>query len=122
MRLHIQVEGLEQTRTAMAEAMRRFEKALEAGLAQGGKIVEGEAKALCPVSTEATRPGGPHGELRASITSRAEGLECEVGTNKEYAMYVEFGTYKMAAQPYLMPALKNKQAEIINAIKARLAR
>lgn len=29
-----------------------------------------------------------------------------VGSDKEYAAYVEFGTYKMEAQPYLRPAVK----------------
>lgn len=29
-----------------------------------------------------------------------------VGTNVEYSVYVEFGTYKMAAQPYLRPAVE----------------
>ena len=70
-----------------------------------------------PVSTEKTRPGGPHGELRDSITSVASGNTALIGTNKEYGIYQEFGTYKMAAQPYLVPALKNKENEVRETIK-----
>lgn len=40
-----------------------------------------------PVSTEETRPGGPHGELR--ISSRRS--EHEMGYTEEYAPHVEYG-------------------------------
>lgn len=35
-----------------------------------------------------------------------------VGTNVEYAVYQEFGTSKMAAQPYLRPAVREVEREI----------
>lgn len=92
------------------------------GVALAGKIVEGEARALAPVSTEKTRPGGPHGELRDSITSVAEGNTAIVGTNVEHGIYQELGTYKMKAQPYLVPALKNKANEVVETIKAEITR
>ena len=34
-----------------------------------------------------------------------------VGTNVEYAVYVEFGTSRMAAQPYLRPAAERAMAK-----------
>ena len=40
-----------------------------------------------PVSTEETRPGGPHGELRLSSST----TEDESGYTKEYAAHVEYG-------------------------------
>ena len=40
-----------------------------------------------PVSTEKTRPKGPHGELRQSSSSSGE----EVGYTKEYGPHVEYG-------------------------------
>jgi len=46
-------------------------------------LVENDAKKKCPVGT---------GELRNSITHEVEGTEAIVGTNTEYAPYVEFGT------------------------------
>ena len=61
-------------------------------------LIEGEAKRLCPVRT---------GRLRASIhTGKIEEGVYYVGTNVYYAPYVEFGTRKMAARPYLRPAAK----------------
>ena len=49
-----------------------------------------------PVSTEVTRPGGPHGELRRSamVVFKFSGsgvYNAEVGYTKEYAPHVEFG-------------------------------
>ena len=59
-------------------------------------LVEAEAKKLCPVDT---------GKLRASITPVIESWAAGyIGTNTEYAPYVEFGTRKMTAQPFLEPA------------------
>ena len=114
--MQIRFEGVD----GVIDALRRKEKEIKEkasrGMAKGCKIVEDEAKARCPVSTEATRPGGPHGELRESITSQTEGLTGMVGTNKEYAGYVELGTCKMPAQPYLVPALLAKKDEVIQVI------
>lgn len=66
--------------------------------------VEGAAKRLCPVDT---------GRLRSSITNElgtdAEGLVAVIGTDVEYAPYVELGTSRMAAQPFLLPALEAAQ-------------
>jgi len=63
--------------------------------------VEGEAKKDCPVLT---------GRLRSSITHKLINKRKEhtgqVGTNVIYAPFVEFGTQKRKAKPYLFPALK----------------
>lgn len=64
----------------------------------GVKCVKG-AKRLCPVDT---------GRLRASITEElrhdGQGLVEVVGTDVNYAAYVELGTSHQHAQPYLRPA------------------
>ena len=66
--------------------------------------VDRAAKRLCPVDT---------GRLRSSITNElgadGQGLMASVGTNVEYAPYVELGTSNMAAQPFLLPALEAAQ-------------
>jgi len=81
-------------------------------------LVEGEAKKRCPVDT---------GQLRASITPVIESWAAGyVGTNTAYAPYVEYGTRKMAAQPFLEPAFLEgkKQADKIfgDAIARAIAR
>lgn len=87
---------------------KRIKNGLPKGVALAGKEVEGEARAKAPVDT---------GRLRESITSSPDGLSCEVGTNVEYAIYQEFGTYKMKAHPFLIPALKDKSEEVKQIIK-----
>lgn len=57
------------------------------------------AKRMCPVDT---------GRLRSSIAEelRTDGRDLSeiVGTDVEYAPYVELGTRRMRAQPFLRPA------------------
>lgn len=56
---------------------------IEATLEKACLLVENDAKRKCPVDT---------GQLRASITHEVEGQTGIVGTNVEYAPYVEYGT------------------------------
>lgn len=80
-----------------------IKKAVQQGIKKGALLVERDAKIACPVDT---------GNLRASITTTQGDMEAEVGTNVEYAEYVEMGTSKKAARPYLYPALVNNRANI----------
>jgi HK97 gp10 family phage protein len=63
--------------------------------------IEAAAKRICPVDT---------GRLRGSITHEVNAspgkIEGRVGSNVEYAAYVELGTRHTPAQPYLRPALQ----------------
>ena len=68
----------------------------------GGKA-ESYAKTLCPVDT---------GRLRNSITHQRYDEHTEVvGTNVEYAPFVELGTHRMAAKPFLRPAAEGHTSE-----------
>ena len=63
------------------------------------------ARSLAPVDT---------GELRDSIHAVLIGHgEAEIRVEARHAPYVEFGTYKMAAQPYLSPALEGLAEEML---------
>lgn len=66
-----------------------------------GVLVANAAKTLCPVDT---------GRLRASIGVSQQftpaGAVTTVGSNVEYSLYVELGTRRMRARPYLRPALQ----------------
>ena len=62
--------------------------------------VQRQAKRLCPVDT---------GHLRGSILWQliivGGVLQALIGSDVEYAIYVEMGTWKTQAQPFLRPAL-----------------
>lgn len=85
------------------EFKRGMEAALATALEEIGLIAEGYAKRACPVDT---------GRLRNSITHIVdEGGKCAViGTNVEYAPYVELGTRHQKPQPYLKPAAEDHES------------
>jgi HK97 gp10 family phage protein len=78
-----------------AEILKAFEQATERALEKIGLAAEGYAKKLAPVDT---------GRLRNSISHEVDGQEVYIGSNVEYAPYVELGTSKQKAQPFLKPA------------------
>lgn len=103
---------------------------LEETLNKACILVENKAKLTCPVKNN---------QLRASITHEVEGTTGVIGTNVEYAPYVEYGTGIYAAkgggsqtpwsyqdaegnwyttvgmrpQPFLEPALRSNIKDIL---------
>ena len=83
----------------------------------GDKVVEW-AQDLAPVDT---------GNLKSSLTHEAQSNDVEiVGTsnqkapykNVDYAPFVELGTVKMRAQPFLRPAIEQNQRTIREIVEA----
>ena len=64
------------------------------------------ATSLVPVDT---------GYLQSTIHAEVVGLTVSTGANAEYASYVEYGTWKMAAQPYFTPAMEAANEAFMNA-------
>lgn len=97
-------------------------------------VVENAAKQKCPVAS---------GQLRSSITHKVEGNEGKVGTNVEYAPYVEYGTGVFAtkgggrttpwrycdangkwhtttgrkSRPFMMPALRDNRGKVLEEMR-----
>lgn len=130
-----------------AQVKEEKDAAIERAMIYIGMAAETYAKAKCPVGTpESTGiPGYIGGTLRGSITfatseqhsageSPASGPDYEmreqpqkgtvhIGTNVEYAPYVENGTHRgkgMAPRPYLAPAISEHQEEYKGIIEAQL--
>jgi len=78
-------------------------------LRTAGPLILRSAIQKCPVDT---------GNLQRNIETEYEGLSLRVGTQVEYGGYVEGGTSKMAAQPYLRPALDENLRKIKKIFKA----
>ena len=81
---------------ALRNYAERIQAKTRADLFRLAIIVQNEARRMAPVDT---------GRLRASITVKRTPDGAVVGSNVEYAPYVEYGTSKMAAQPFLRPAV-----------------
>jgi hypothetical protein len=82
------------------DAAWRFVKGiLHTKMENAGKRVVERAKQLCPVDT---------GQLRASLGYTYEPLRMSLRIHADqlYAYFVEFGSSRSAAHPYLRPALK----------------
>lgn len=87
-------------------------RAIDRALEKIGLVAEGYAKKACPVDT---------GNLRNSITHVVDGDDAVyIGTNVEYAPYVELGTSKMQAQPFLRPAATEHGEEYRQVLKGEL--
>ena len=88
------VNGLVITEDNTEEILSELEEKTDIALTMVGIKVEKFAKALCPVGTpESTgKKGYRGGTLRNSITFEVSDSVLEVGSNVEYAPYVELGT------------------------------
>lgn len=87
------------------QAADALNKAILRGLEIIGGQAETYAKQRTPVRT---------GNLRNSITHLVEDGDekaAVIGTNVEYAPYVELGTVKQKPQPYLRPAIEDHVGE-----------
>ncbi|MFW6214135.1 MAG: HK97-gp10 family putative phage morphogenesis protein [Spirochaetota bacterium] len=74
-------------------------------IASATLATEDQAAQLAPVDT---------GNLRGSISHRFAGpLEGEVFTPVEYGPYIEYGTRKMKAQPYMRPAVDEVRKQLV---------
>ena len=76
-----------------------------------GLYVESEAKLRCPVDTD---------NLRGSISHDSDEEKAVIGTNVEYGIFVEKGTSRQRAQPYLTPAVENNISTIKEIVKRGL--
>jgi HK97 gp10 family phage protein len=75
--------------------------------------VEARAKTLVPVDT---------GTLKNSISTGIEsgGLLAIVAPHTDYAAYVEFGTRRASARPYMIPAGETEFPAFVTAMKEML--
>jgi len=109
-KITIKVDGIPEALAKLKKYQFRKMNQIEDELRIGAFKIEGLAKDTVAVAS---------GRLKSSITtddSDAAVLIIRVGTNVKYAPYVEFGTKRMAAQPYLYPAFFAYENEIVKAI------
>ena len=93
------------------EVLDGIEQAKARALEKIGLVAEGYAKRLCPVDT---------GRLRNSITHTTDDEAAYIGTNVDYAVYVEMGTVNTPAQPYLKPAAADHMEKYRSILKSEL--
>ena len=143
----VQVQGLDQLAKALRELPQRVARnGMRAAVYAGAKVIRDEAKLQAPVATGdlgANQP--PRGTLKRSVIMkqipelsgtqkqtffvtvrhgkkyRKQGKKGNLSQDAWYWRFVEFGTVKMSARPFLRPAFDMKKHEAVTAIKTRLA-
>lgn len=116
-----EVKGLEDLISKLNSLPEKLEKkVLRAAIRKGANIIRDKARAYVPVDT---------GELRKSIT--VSGAKYRKGTialsikprkNKKrgisvfYGKFIEYGTSKMAAKPFMRPAYDEAEKEVLDVV------
>jgi HK97 gp10 family phage protein len=85
--------------------------AVREALEEGANEIQSSAKGSCPVDT---------GNLQDSISKDVSPTEFTVQATEDYASYVEYGTSKMAAQPYFYSNADRVTSGIQSNIESKL--
>ncbi len=146
-RENVTIAGLDQLAQALRELPRRVARnGLRAAVYAGAKVIRDEARLKAPVATSLPGPNQPPpGTLKRSIIMkqvpelsgeqkqtffvtvrhgkkyRKQGKNGNLSQDAWYWRFVEFGTVKMAAKPFLRPAFEGRKRDAVDAIKNRLA-
>ena len=95
-----------------SQARSSFASAIDRAMEAVGMAAEGYAKEEAPVDT---------GELRNSIShATMDNKSVAIGTNVEYGIYQEMGTYKMSPHPFIKPAISDHTNEYKSIVEAAM--
>lgn len=95
------------SRTRIVEAAVLAKMAVATGKA--AHDIEADAKTRAPVLT---------GNLKNSLQASGDGVSWRVDAAANYAVYVEFGTSRAGAQPYLVPAVERVRPVFLAALRS----
>ncbi len=104
----------------LAEMQRSAERALTPALVDAAGLIADEARAEHPYTDRS-------GELTASIVAgevheQAEGATVTLVAEAEHASYVNEGTERMEARPFLRPAFERREDDAAAVVAERIAR
>ena len=104
----IEIRGDDEFKALLKNLMDKYPGVLDMALDDTADAISLKAQQIVPVDT---------GRLRASINVKREELKKTIGTNVEYATFVEFGTPVGTGEnggpmPYLRPAFETNKGRI----------
>lgn len=91
----IRIEGVPQLKAVLAQKAAEIRAGAIAAVASEVDLIGGDAESGAAVDT---------GEMRDDIERQAAGANGEVRATSRHSKFVEFGTYKDPAQPFMTPA------------------
>ena len=119
MKITSQILGVEDMKKAFGDLEKKAQRAvLRAALRKAGRIVQKEARERAP-----KRVGTLKKNIAAKLSVREAGNSyVDVGYRKKafYGRFVEKGTKRAQAKPYLEPALEAKKGEALDAFREAL--
>jgi HK97 gp10 family phage protein len=111
MTVEIHVEVDDQASPLLEAALAKIQDQINAGLDEAGAEIVIYAQQICPYRT---------GRLRNSITYTVADGQLTVMATAPYAKYVEFGTRRARAQPYIRPAIDGYMTRITSSINEQV--
>jgi HK97 gp10 family phage protein len=102
---------------AATEFEAEMKNEIETGAKTGNTYQRGNISHTASAPGQA--PASDSGKLVGSIRyKKKSATEHEVSINSEYALALEVGTSRMAARPFITPALQKAKKKLMKAIKA----
>jgi len=113
-------ESTREVKKAIAQSAFLVEMTAKKAIAHGkksGKVYKRRG-IFHRASAAGEAPATDTGRLISTITHQAllDGLEMIVGTALKYGAYLEFGTHRIAARPWLAPSLRQNSRKIVKLI------
>lgn len=109
----ITIAGEKEVAKMLSAISKKTKEKIKKAIKRCGLKVEGDAKRICPVRTGLLRNSIHTSEVRKDYSVK-------VSTNVFYAPFVEFGTIRQNAQPFMRPALYNNQKFCIDYLKSAI--
>jgi len=111
MKVSAGIEGIERLKPMASQAVGRMRQVLLRVLADGAEAIAANARARVLELRDADRRGPS--DLADSIRVEADDEGARVVAEAPHAPYVEFGTRRMAAEPFLSPVMEEERESII---------
>lgn len=102
-------DHIDTTISALDQTQKDFEQNVDQLLQKAGQTSNQEAISHAAVRT---------GNMRDSITNESGYLSSETYTDVYYSYFVELGTVKQQAQPFMIPALEVAKAQLLQDLQA----
>lgn len=133
MRAKVKMEGFSELNRKLANMAKALPKSTQIEvLTEAGEIIADEARILVPVDSGTLRDSISVSDVRlggafSMDRTLGDGAQVFIGPRTRsgppdgyYGHFLEFGTVKMAAQPFMRPAFDNTHGQVVSRIASEL--
>lgn len=91
--------------------------AIKESFNEAGELIVKDAKSICPVDT-----GNLKNSISKKVISQGDAIGLEIIADADYANFVEYGTSKMVAQPFIRPSMEKNRDKVTELLKKSVQR